>query len=110
MTGKRTVSVIFMLFLRPSCRFQTKTEKCNLMPEEATKQFGTTSSSQVRVFQYVPTPRWGTADQTHTLKDPLVGTQGYQRFPLSQPVVGRNIVLEDAGVPFLRDFADFREK
>ena len=27
------------------------------------------------------------------LKDPLVGAQGYQRFPLSKPVIGQIIAL-----------------
>ena len=37
--------------------------------------------------------RWGTADAE--IKSPLVGAQGYQRFPLSKPVyvVGQTLAL-----------------
>ena len=45
--------------------------------------------------------RWGTADAELEIKDPplpppLVGAQGYQRFPQSKPVVGQNIALHAA--------------
>ena len=43
--------------------------------------------------QICPPPRWGTAD-TEDIPPPhprQVGSQGYQRFPLSKPVVGQNI-------------------
>ena len=38
-------------------------------------------------------PRCG-VPQMHKLRIPLVGAQGYQRFPLSKPVVGQNIAVE----------------
>ena len=44
------------------------------------------------MFKSVLTPRWGTADAE--AKGPsLMGVQGYQRFPLSKPVVGQNVAL-----------------
>ena len=49
-----------------------------------------------RVFKSVPTPRWSTADAE--IKGPLVGTQGYQRFPISKPVVGHSVALRAVSV------------
>ena len=37
-------------------------------------------------------PRGG-LPQMQKLRAPLVGAQGYQKFPLSKPVVGQNIAL-----------------
>ena len=42
----------------------------------------------------VPIPQWGTADAGN--KDPLVGAQCHQRFPLYYPGVGQNISLHAA--------------
>ena len=47
-------------------------------------------------FACVP-PRWGTADAEIKPPPPtpsLVGAQGYQRFPLSESVMGQNIALD----------------
>ena len=43
-----------------------------------------------------PTPAMGYhgVPQMQKLRAPLVGAQGYQRFPLSRPVVGLDIALD----------------
>ena len=56
-----------------------------------------TSSLLLSILPDVPavtSPRWGTTDaEIKVPPPPPVGDQGYQRFPLSKYVVGRNIAL-----------------
>ena len=57
-----------------------------------TKQIGTTSASQARVLKSLPTLLWGIAGAE--IKATLVGSQGYQRFPLVKLGVGQYIALD----------------
>ena len=62
-----------------------------LTAREATRQFGTTSAR--RGCSNLSPPRDG-VPRMQKLRTPLVAAQGYQRFPLSRPVVGQNIALD----------------
>ena len=51
-------------------------------------------------------PRWGTAD-AEIKCPPGGGTQGYQTFPLSEPVVGRNTALHAASAYMASTYLDY---